>query len=68
MCFQLKQEEWMEKNTYKKKQMFLKENGINIITMLEEIEFDKIDILELNRLLNNIHKTKLEVHLFNIKV
>ena len=68
MCFQLKQEEWMEKNTYKKKQMFLKENGINIITVLEGIEFDKIDILELNRLLNNIHKTKLEVHLFNIKV
>jgi len=50
--------EWKEE--HKKKSQFLKENGINIINMLEEIDFDSVDIIELCKLVYGINKTKLE--------
>ncbi|ORX54869.1 WD40 repeat-like protein [Piromyces finnis] len=53
-----KREEW--KTTYEKRRKFLEENGINIISMLESIEFDKVDILELSKIVNGIRKSKLE--------
>jgi len=51
-------EEWKEQHI--KKRQFLKENGINIINMLEEIDFDSVDIIELCKLVYGIRQTKLE--------
>ncbi|ORY52261.1 WD40 repeat-like protein, partial [Neocallimastix californiae] len=49
------------KENYDIKRKYLEENGIIIITMLENIEFNGINIIELSKLLNSIKKTKLEV-------
>ena len=51
-------EEW--KAQHLKRRQFLKENGINIITMLEEIDFDRVDIIQLSNIVSGIHQTKLE--------
>jgi len=51
--------EW--KDNYEIKRKYLEENGVSIITMLENIEFNGTDILELSKLLNSIKKSKMEI-------
>jgi len=59
-------EEW--KASYEKRRQFLLENGISILTMLESIEFDKVDVLELSKIVNNIPRSKLDEEEFeNLK-